>query len=202
MDPSAWGWGRRLATVVTVLWIALVYFAVGKDEKIVFFLVGILPPALLWGVAWIWSGYRSQHPKIAKARPASSRNNPVEPSPSSPILSRACVDQNAAAPAARVWFRDFGYYALRWTIIVGVLTALTPVYDIPGDAPSSTFWQIKLQQLLLGLGWGFLASFRFIVCPSRRSKTAKTTSSPIRSVIARTGEYPSIHNLTINWVLV
>ena len=64
------------------------------------------------------------------------------------------------APASRVWFRDFAYYALRWTIIVGVLSALNPVYDIPTDA-SGLFWQIKLQQLLMGLGWGFLAALVF-----------------------------------------
>ena len=59
-----------------------------------------------------------------------------------------------------MWFRDFAYYALRWTIIVGVLSALNPVYDIPTDA-SGLFWQIKLQQLLMGLGWGFLAALVF-----------------------------------------
>lgn len=68
----------------------------------------------------------------------------------------------ATASPGRVWFRDFGYYALRWTIIVGVLSALQPVYDIPADA-SNLFWQMKLQQLLLGIGWGFVVATVFTV---------------------------------------
>jgi len=34
---------------------------------------------------------------------------------------------------ARIWWRDFGYYTLRWTVLLGVLSAINYTVREPGE---------------------------------------------------------------------
>jgi hypothetical protein len=53
------------------------------------------------------------------------------------------------APLARIWWRDFGYYTLRWTIILGVLSAIYYT-EVPPSAPTDYFWHAKVLHLVSG----------------------------------------------------
>lgn len=55
---------RRLAIFSTATWIVLWLAAYGLDtgpgpfRLDGFFLFGLVPPALVWGVWWVWCGFR------------------------------------------------------------------------------------------------------------------------------------------------
>lgn len=56
------GWKKRLAIVLSFLWLA-VFAIVGTSERdgfALFVALGLLPVATLWGIAWVWSAYRKQ----------------------------------------------------------------------------------------------------------------------------------------------
>jgi len=58
---------------------------------------------------------------------------------------------------ALIWWRDFGYYTLRWTILLGALSAINYT-DVPPNAPKDYFWHAKLLQLVLGIGVGVICA--------------------------------------------
>lgn len=63
-------WQKRLAIVLSVVWLALIA-AISRsvsDGFTVFLVLGALPIAFCWGIAWVWSGFRKQSP-IAPAGP-------------------------------------------------------------------------------------------------------------------------------------
>lgn len=64
------------------------------------------------------------------------------------------------APLARIWWRDFGYYTLRWTILLGALSAIN-YKDVPARAPKNYFWQATLLQLVFGIGIGLICAVLF-----------------------------------------
>ena len=70
------------------------------------------------------------------------------------------TENATAAPVARIWWRDFGYYTLRWTVLLGVLSAINYT-DVPANAPNGYFWQAKLLQLVLGIGVGVICATLF-----------------------------------------
>lgn len=60
-------WQRRLAIVLSAIWLALAG-AISADEHnalMVFLMLGVLPVAFCWGVAWVWSGFRKQRTPTA-----------------------------------------------------------------------------------------------------------------------------------------
>lgn len=67
------GWKKRLAIVLSFLWLAI-FVAIGASERdgvTLFFALGVFPLAALWGIAWVWWAYRRQK----------TPNNDVAPPP-------------------------------------------------------------------------------------------------------------------------
>ena len=57
--PALTGW-MRLAILVTIFWIAgfAAFLKPWEGDFQHFFSVGLGPAAVLWGAAWVWSGYK------------------------------------------------------------------------------------------------------------------------------------------------
>jgi hypothetical protein len=58
-------WKRRLAIVLSAIWVMLIGAGTasdttGADALAAFLFLGVMPVALCWGVAWVWSGLRRQ----------------------------------------------------------------------------------------------------------------------------------------------
>jgi hypothetical protein len=71
-------WKRRLAILLSAIWVAYIGVWTASDTTeanplAAFVLLGAMPVALCWGVAWVWSGFRRQrrysriHPWYAAA---------------------------------------------------------------------------------------------------------------------------------------
>lgn len=63
------GWKKRLAIVLSFLWLAI-FAAIGVSERngfAIFVMLGLFPVAVLWGIGWIWSAYRRQNPRRINA---------------------------------------------------------------------------------------------------------------------------------------
>ncbi len=58
-DVMLTGW-MRLAIVVTLLWVTgtTIYMKPWEDNVFRFFLIGICPAIVLWGLIWAWFGYK------------------------------------------------------------------------------------------------------------------------------------------------
>lgn len=57
------GWKKRLAIVLSFLWLAI-FAAIGVSERngfAMFVMLGLFPVAGLWGIGWVWSAYRRQN---------------------------------------------------------------------------------------------------------------------------------------------
>jgi hypothetical protein len=56
---SLTGW-MRLAILITVFWIVgcAVYLRPWAGDTLLFFCIGLGPAAVLWGGAWVWTGYK------------------------------------------------------------------------------------------------------------------------------------------------
>lgn len=57
---------RRLAVLLSVAWIAVWLLLSSLDEEfraVFFFVVGVSPVALLWGLDWVVAGFRRESPK-------------------------------------------------------------------------------------------------------------------------------------------
>lgn len=56
-------WKRRLAIVLSILWLAA-FGALGAEERhggfVIFLVFGLFPVVSLWGIWWVWSAYRRQ----------------------------------------------------------------------------------------------------------------------------------------------
>jgi hypothetical protein len=57
---SAWGWKRRLAVVITGLWLVFLYAKTSAETRGVFYGLGIVLAGLLWGWAWVWRTYQAR----------------------------------------------------------------------------------------------------------------------------------------------
>ena len=67
------GWKKRLAIVLSFLWIALaIVISVNEQQNSLglFIALGILPPAIPWGIAWVWWGFRKR-----QRRPSNLQDN-------------------------------------------------------------------------------------------------------------------------------
>jgi len=69
------------------------------------------------------------------------------------------VEANNAA--RRVWFKDFTYYAIAFVIWGAVFSFLQPVAS--EQQAGTTFWAVKVQQALLGAGFGVVCAIAFTV---------------------------------------
>lgn len=103
-------WKRRLAIVLSFLWLAI-FTAIGTSEQngfAIFVTLGLFPVAALWGIGWVWSAYRRQRtpnegitspPLVAKnqtaplAEVAATYANPDAVSDSKPIGPGAALPQ-------------------------------------------------------------------------------------------------------------
>jgi uncharacterized RDD family membrane protein YckC len=66
------GWKKRLAIVVSFLWLAI-FAAIGVSERsgfAIFVMLGLFPVAVLWGIGWVWSAYRRQSTSSRSAPPS------------------------------------------------------------------------------------------------------------------------------------
>ena len=61
----------------------------------------------------------------------------------------------------RVWLKDFEYYAIWFFIWGGLFSSLQPVTS--EQMEDIGFWSVKVQQTLLGLGFGLICAAVFSV---------------------------------------
>lgn len=57
------GWKIRLGILLTFCWICLVYILYSENHPFPWdavFLVGVVPPTLVWGIAWVVGGFKQQ----------------------------------------------------------------------------------------------------------------------------------------------
>lgn len=69
MGMNEIGWKKRLAIVLSFLWLAI-SAAIGVSERngfALFVMLGLFPVAFLWGIGWVWSAYRRQSPRRKSA---------------------------------------------------------------------------------------------------------------------------------------
>jgi hypothetical protein len=68
---------------------------------------------------------------------------------------------DASDTTHRIWFKDFAYYAL-WFLIWGALFSfLQPVTT--EQMAGTSFWSVKMQQSMLGLGFGAICAIAFTI---------------------------------------
>lgn len=79
------GWKMRLSILLSALWLGIIYFTSGYETNRgeYFFLFGIVPISLLWGFAWVLSGYK----KTRKKRPVTPNLPPIPISTPTPPVS-------------------------------------------------------------------------------------------------------------------
>lgn len=79
-QTSEIGWKKRLAIVLSFLWIAFAA-VVSYDEQQnsfgIFVMLGILPIAIPWGIAWVWWGFRKYSPQSAIKRQDDKENSHI-----------------------------------------------------------------------------------------------------------------------------
>jgi hypothetical protein len=123
------GWKGRLAVVLSVGWLLLLYALVPKEDStkaVVGF--GMLPLGFLWGVAWAIQGYRKQHP---------SANDPDATKRRRASTFRFFLGLGILAGA--IWYshgligesvsHEIGYWVVFALILWGILRALPKVSD-------------------------------------------------------------------------
>lgn len=63
--------------------------------------------------------------------------------------------------ATKQWFKSFGYYAI-WFVLWGALFSfLQPVGS--EQLVNTTFWAVKIQQAVLGAGYGVICAIAFTI---------------------------------------
>jgi nitrate reductase gamma subunit len=71
----------------------------------------------------------------------------------------------------KLWFKGFGHYVL-WFVVWGSLLALLqPVTT--GQMAGTTFWAIKVQQALLGAGFGVACAIAFVLLQNGLNATRR-----------------------------
>src|SRR5687768_13459934 len=87
-------WQKRLAIVLSAIWLALIgAFSRSESDSLTSFLIlGVLPIAFCWGIAWVWSGFRRQRPTappaVTELRLRLSKNAVFVPNSLSDFLAR------------------------------------------------------------------------------------------------------------------
>jgi hypothetical protein len=67
--------------------------------------------------------------------------------------------RDATETASKVWFKNFGYYAIWFVIWGGLFSFLQPVTT--EQMAGRTFWAVKVQQASLGAGFGVVCAIVF-----------------------------------------
>jgi len=70
------------------------------------------------------------------------------------------MESNEAA-AKKQWFKDFGYYTI-WFVVWGALFSFLQFVTTEQMA-ATTFWAVKIQQAILGAGFGVICAIIFTI---------------------------------------
>jgi nitrate reductase gamma subunit len=73
-----------------------------------------------------------------------------------------------AEASKRLWFKDFGHYVLWFVVWGSLLASLQPVI-----VAGTTFWALKVQQALLGAGFGVACAIAFVLLQNRLNATRR-----------------------------
>jgi hypothetical protein len=85
----------------------------------------------------------------------------------------------------RVWFRDFGYYATWFVIWGALLSVLQPVTS--EQMAGTGFWAVKVQQALLGVGFGVICAAVFAVLQNGLNVTRRKPLSWVLAIASWIG---------------
>ena len=66
---------------------------------------------------------------------------------------------DASDQVPRAWFKTFGYYVIWFVIWGGIFSFLQPVTT--EQMAGTSFWTVKVQQALLGAGFGVICAMVF-----------------------------------------
>lgn len=72
-------WQKRLAILLSIVWLALIA-AISRSESdslTVLLILGVLPIALSWGIAWVWLGFRKSRSTVSAASVETIPDEPV-----------------------------------------------------------------------------------------------------------------------------
>jgi uncharacterized RDD family membrane protein YckC len=128
MSFADMGWKMRLALVVSALWLLLV-FAIARSERdsgAVFVGLGLIPVAILWGIAWVVRGYLKQRAtKQLIATDAPAQKHPTDAPPDISQTNSAGRDDILSLPLATRWPRFFARMFDTWWEVMLVAFVLS-----------------------------------------------------------------------------
>lgn len=100
------GWKKRLAIVLSFLWIAFaVVVSVNepRDGLGAFVALGILPLSIPWGIAWVWWGFRKRQPRSASKPQGGEESSHINPNVDTVIAKNVSHNQPIARPHENKW---------------------------------------------------------------------------------------------------
>ena len=87
---------------------------------------------------------------------------------------------STTAQTSKNWFKDLAYYAIWFVIWGGLFSFLQPVSS--EQMIGTTFWAVKLQQGLLGVGFGVVCAVIFALLQNGVNQSRKKWLSWILAV--------------------
>jgi hypothetical protein len=134
-------WKTRLAVVLSAIWflIALAIAGTEKNTLAIIGVLGVLPLAFVWGIAWVWLGYRKQRILTGNvgevAKPESTARNGGKTAPIRIMNAFGAVGWTLLGIA--LLFNKMDELSARW--LLGIFVA----YVLIASIPAGTAWALS-----------------------------------------------------------